>query len=298
VSLAEQGVLLTGEAVPRAREEAERALALEEGAGPHAVLGAASFYFDWDWPAARRELERAVALEPHSPAALTTFARYLSAAGEHERAIALVGRAEAIDPSQHLVVHEAGWVYNRARRYDEAMRKFLRAGTLDPQGANRVEWVKWNRFHVMLIHQQTGALEAARRDAQEVMRLSSVPQRYIDQAGTMDPGRAVAVVLEKSLEIARGNAARDYVPPVRFAVLHAALGQDEEALAWLLRAQDERSPSLVYALADPLFDRLRGDARFQSLAARVAPPVTGLSAENPATAAGPRLASLFHAPVH
>jgi DNA-binding winged helix-turn-helix (wHTH) protein/Tfp pilus assembly protein PilF len=274
LALGEQGELLPGEAFPRARAEAERALSLEEGAEARLVLGAARFYYDWDWAGARRELERAVALEPDSPTALTTLARYLSAAGEHERAIALVGHAEALDPSSPLVVHEAGWVYARARRFDDAMRKFRQAGTLPAAGGgNRAEWTKWNRLHVMLIHQRTGSAVAAREDALEIMRLSNVPQVHIDRIGALEPARAVALVLEKSLEIARGNAGRDYVPPVRLAVLSAALGRDEDALSWLSRAQELRTPSLVYALADPLFDHLRSHPRFRILAAQVAPPL-------------------------
>jgi DNA-binding winged helix-turn-helix (wHTH) protein/Tfp pilus assembly protein PilF len=269
LALGEQGELLPGEAFPRARAEAERALSLEERSEARLVRGAARFYYDWDWKGARRDLERAVALEPDSPAALITLARYLSAAGEHERAIAMVGRAEALDPSSPLVLHESGWAYARARRFDEATRKFLRAGTLPPAGGDPVEWTKWNRLHVMLIHHHTGASLAARQDALEIMRLSNVPQVHIDQVGTLEPARAVGIVLEKCLEIARGNAARDYVPPVRLAVLSAALGRDDDALSFLGRAEELRTPSLVYALADPLFDRLRSHPRFRDLAARV-----------------------------
>jgi tetratricopeptide (TPR) repeat protein len=274
LALGEQGELLPGEAFPRARAEAEHALSLEEGAEARLVRGAARFYYDWDWPGARRDLERAVALEPDSTLALTTLARYLSAAGEHERAISLVGHAEAVDPSSALILHEAGWVYARARRFDLAMRKFLRSGTLSaPGGGDPREWAKWNRFHVMFLHLHDGDSVAAQQDALEIMRLSKVPQVHIDQVGAMEPAPAVALVLEKSLEIARGNAAREDVPPVRFAVLCAALGRDDDALSWLLRAQEMRTPSLVYALADPLFDRLRSHPRFRVLAAQVAPPL-------------------------
>jgi hypothetical protein len=122
---------------------------------------------------------------------------------------------------------------------------------------------------VMLIHHHTGASLAARQDALEIMRLSNVPQVHIDQVGALEPARAVSIVLEKCLEIARGNAARDYVPLVRLAVLSVALGRDDDALSFLGRAEELRTPSLVYALADPLFDRLRSHPRFRDLAARV-----------------------------
>ena len=49
----------------------------------------------------------------------------------------------------------------------------------------------------------------------------------------------------------------------RIAVLHAALGEDEAARAWLERARVERSPGLALMLAaDPDLDRLRSRPDF------------------------------------
>ena len=50
---------------------------------------------------------------------------------------------------------------------------------------------------------------------------------------------------------------------VHFATAHAGLGDVDEAFAWLDKARDERSDQLAYLAVEPLFDPLRGDARFE-----------------------------------
>jgi DNA-binding winged helix-turn-helix (wHTH) protein/Tfp pilus assembly protein PilF len=130
--LAEAGELPAAEAFPIARAESERALALEEVAASHLVRGTALFLYDWDRAAARRAYERAIALEPQANLLHMARARLLSASGEHRAALAAIGRAEALNPSCDLVVHEAGWILYRARRYVESIRKFERAAELGP----------------------------------------------------------------------------------------------------------------------------------------------------------------------
>jgi hypothetical protein len=50
------------------------------------------------------------------------------------------------------------------------------------------------------------------------------------------------------------------------------IGETEEAMAWLERAYEEHAPDLVWAKADPSFDPLRSDPRFQDLLRRIGFP--------------------------
>jgi tetratricopeptide (TPR) repeat protein len=62
---------------------------------------------------------------------------------------------------------------------------------------------------------------------------------------------------------------RTYVPALYSAVIHAALGETDDAFQWLERAYDERSNWLTLFRMDPRVDSLRSDARFEDLMRRV-----------------------------
>jgi tetratricopeptide (TPR) repeat protein len=64
-------------------------------------------------------------------------------------------------------------------------------------------------------------------------------------------------------------ANRKFVPSYGVALIHAGLGQDDAAVAWLGKAFDERSHWLVWLGLDPRWNRLRPDPRFTELVSRM-----------------------------
>jgi hypothetical protein len=52
-------------------------------------------------------------------------------------------------------------------------------------------------------------------------------------------------------------------------MIHAALGENDEAMVWLEKAYQEREVQLVRAKVDPRFDPLRKDPDFQALLRRM-----------------------------
>jgi len=60
-----------------------------------------------------------------------------------------------------------------------------------------------------------------------------------------------------------------YVSPSFAAVVYAALGEHDRALASLERAYNERSQSVIWIKSEPAFDGLRDDPRFQDLLRRL-----------------------------
>ncbi len=62
---------------------------------------------------------------------------------------------------------------------------------------------------------------------------------------------------------------RKYVAPTSIASIYAALGDREQAFAWLGRARVERDSLLVLLKVEPMFDSLRPDPRFIDLLHRV-----------------------------
>ena len=79
-------------------------------------------------------------------------------------------------------------------------------------------------------------------------------------AGREDEARSL-------LEELHERSKSEYVGPVIFACIHSGLRENDQAMEWLSRAVEERSPIRVW-LYFPLFDNLRDDPRFPELLRR------------------------------
>ncbi len=78
------------------------------------------------------------------------------------------------------------------------------------------------------------------------------------------------VEAEKVLGQLKKLSARRYVPSYEIAVVYAGLSENDEALAWLLKAYQQRDSSwLIDVKLDPRFDHLHSDPRFQDLLRRI-----------------------------
>ena len=60
-----------------------------------------------------------------------------------------------------------------------------------------------------------------------------------------------------------------YVSPVGMAQIYTALGDFDQAFAWLGKAYEEHDMELICAKLDPRLDPLRSDPRFQALLRRM-----------------------------
>ncbi len=65
-----------------------------------------------------------------------------------------------------------------------------------------------------------------------------------------------------------------YVPPSHLAKIHAALGENDQAFAWLNKAYDEHDVWLIWLASEPMWDFLRSDPRFGNLLRRLDIPST------------------------
>ena len=56
---------------------------------------------------------------------------------------------------------------------------------------------------------------------------------------------------------------------IYFALFHATLGDDVQALQWLNTAYERRDECILYIKVDPEWDRLRSDPRFVRIVQKV-----------------------------
>jgi adenylate cyclase len=121
------------EAFPKAREAAERALAIDDHlAEAHASLGFVRFLYERDWGAAEMELQRAIALNPGHPTGHQFYADYLKAMGRWDEALAEMRLALDLDPVSMAVNTGMGHVLYLARDFDAAIEQYGKALKIDP----------------------------------------------------------------------------------------------------------------------------------------------------------------------
>ncbi len=126
----------TGDAAPRVREAAARALALvPELSEAHHALGLLSFYQN-DFGAAQVAFQRALAADPDAVASQVMLGRSLMLAGRPAEATTLLGEAVQREPlSPFALVNYAQALTNLAR-YADAQTYLARAIEVDPQYLN------------------------------------------------------------------------------------------------------------------------------------------------------------------
>jgi tetratricopeptide (TPR) repeat protein len=101
---------------------------------------------------------------------------------------------------------------------------------------------------------------------------SSITKANLAHAYAVSGNREAAQKIITELE---EQSKSNYVAAFDIALIHAGLGEKDQAFAWLEKAYEERSPDLVTLRTEPRFDNLRSDRRFTDLARRV-----GLSPKN------------------
>jgi DNA-binding winged helix-turn-helix (wHTH) protein len=262
LALGEGAWLAPAQAFPAARDAARRALTLADRPDAHLVLGRALLAYEWDWAGSERELRQALALDPSLVPAWVSLARLLSARGDHARAIQAAQHAESLDPGAPEAIEELAWCYYRASRLDDAARQFRLVAERRPEETHH---------RLFAVFRQAGRHQEALQEADALMQRVGVPAAERAALHRLSADQAAAAYLRGTVAYLRREASRQRIPPERFGLLYAALGESDKALASLSEAADERSPGLVTALADPTLDALRTDPAFVRLVRRVAP---------------------------
>ncbi len=253
------------DAMPQAETAAETALAIDDSlAEVHASLGYARLVYDWKWPAAQEQLQRAIELNPQYTTAHHWYSHYLVSAGRLPESLAASRRALAIDPVDLALNEHLGWHYLMARQYDDAIRQCQKTLEMD-QGfiqARRVLGLAW-------LYRGD-----ATRAVTEFQALALANQDPVVQALLARAYAAAGRAAEAKAIVARlGALSKErYVSSADLAAIHTALGDPEQALEWLERAYGERSNSMIYLRADPGWDPLRRDPRFEKLVRRIGLP--------------------------
>jgi TolB-like protein/tetratricopeptide (TPR) repeat protein len=221
------------ETMPKAREAARNALALEPGlALAHALMGTVHLLFDWDWKAADHEFRRAIELDPNLADGHVGYAALLTALGRFETALRELKLAQSLDPMSPSVHGDELWMWFGARRFDEAIAESRRWLEVDAN-SGRAYWTM--ALALSYAGRHNAAIDAARKGVQ----VSDSPFAAVCLAEVY--ARADHTRHARSALNALESEHNKYICGYNVAAVYAALGETDRAFESVERAFLQRS---------------------------------------------------------
>ena len=225
----------------------------------HGMLAIARMTLERDFA---RELETTEQLYHRDSLAAGTvfaYAAVLAYSGNLDSSVTIARRAIALDPLAPSFRLVTGWTEFYAGHFDKAIvqyRSALALGQALPPA--------WNSMSEALLDggHPTEALAALAHGTEQPDAHRSTLARTLAALGRTTEARRITAELV-------ADASRRYVSGDYIAAAYLALGNREEALRWLERANEDRSQWMLSARSDPRWRPLRGDARFEALVAKI-----------------------------
>jgi TolB-like protein len=241
--------------VPKARAAAEKALELDPYLGEaYASMGHIRWEFDRDWDGAERDLLRAIELNPSSSLSHGIYGSFLISMGRPDEGLEEKQRAYELDQLFPVVVVDQAKPYLYSGRYDRAIEELLaiREVLADPAGASG---------YLFRAYVEKGMFEEALAEASKVGHAEWLGYLHA-RAGRSREAEEIVRALEKRSET-------EYVQPTWIARIHGALGNTDEAFAWLEKAIEERDREIAWLSTSPEWTPLRSHPRFQEILRRL-----------------------------
>jgi serine/threonine protein kinase/tetratricopeptide (TPR) repeat protein len=253
------------EAMPKAKESALKALALDDTlAEAHATLAHILMNYDWNWSEAEKEFKRSIELRPDYARAHQWYAiHYLTATGRLEEAVQEMKKALELEPASLVMNTFMGATLYYAARYDEAIDQCRRTIQMDPNFAVA-------HWHLGLAYEQKQLLDAAAEEFKKAISLSGGSPLMKAALGRIYAESQKEYEANKVLNELNELAKRQYVSAYELATIYVARGNNEQAFQLLEQAYAEHSFHFVNLNVSPQFKSLSSDPRFQDLVQRIA----------------------------
>lgn len=240
----------------KARESAEKALALAPQL-VDAYRARALFRLETlDFAGARADSEQALALAPGDSAVESLYGVQIAAFGRIAQAITAMNKAIELDPLNGYAWANVGLFLTDSRDYPGARRALDRALAISPSA---------DAFHFAL--GQLDMLQGRLTDAlAEFQKLGSDGSRQMGEA-MIEHASSHEQQSQHALEELIAQHANDMA--YQIGDVYAWFGESDKAFEWLERAYQQRDSGLNGIAYDPLLAGLQYDPRYRALLAKL-----------------------------
>jgi TolB-like protein/Tfp pilus assembly protein PilF len=240
----------------KAKEMAIKALALDDTLpGAHNALAAVRFN-QYDWAGAEKEFKRAIELNPSYVTAHLWHGYFLEALGQQSANLAEKKLGQELDPLNLAAGSGVGMAYFYLGQYDQAMEELRKTLELNPGFSQALEGLGE-------VYEAKGMYADAIATYDKAGLLPSLGHAYA-ASGRKAEARKVLRDLDQ-------QSKHRYVSPYDRALVYVGLGENDQAIAWLEKAEEQGVP-LHHINVDRRFNSLRSDRRYQQLLRRIGFP--------------------------
>jgi DNA-binding winged helix-turn-helix (wHTH) protein/TolB-like protein/Flp pilus assembly protein TadD len=248
------------EALEKGSAAAARGVQLDDTlAEAHTAVAMSQSIYEHNYEAAMKSLRRAIELNPNYALAHQRYAWQLVAGAKLDEAVREMRRAQELDPLSPTNNSALGTMLFYSRQYDESLRYCRRAVELDPESAML-------HLNLGMAYEQKGMYDEALDEYQKIKKLSGVSD--VDRLAAIAHLFAVngqKAEARKMLAELHGNSKAENIASYNFALIHAALGETDQAIEWLKKAEAAHSLRLSDLRYDPQLDPIRSDPRFKDI---------------------------------
>jgi tetratricopeptide (TPR) repeat protein len=242
----------------KAKIAAQKAVELDdELAEGHSALATLIYSYDWNWAEAEKEFRRALELDPNSSISHFQYADFLQRMGRRQEMSVEGERARELEPYSPFFN-----AFGANKDPKNAVERIRFAIELDPN-------FYFSHTMAAVIYRDRKMYAESIAESRLAKELSP-NQTWSDvglvgtlvQTGKLDEARAIR---DEMLKLSKSR----FVPPFNIALVYNALGETDQALAWLEKGYEQRNPQMTFLKTDGRLNNLRGDPRFQDLMRRV-----------------------------
>jgi len=252
---------------PAAKIASTRAVQLDpDSAETHTADASVKFLYDWDFKGAEAAARRAIDLNENYSLAHMFLAHVLSNTGRHDEALPIIRQALVLDPFSLICGAMRGLFLYHAGRDLEAVEQFRATLDMEPRF-----WV--GQIFAARVYERLGMYAEALAACDHAWEYSSGNTEAPSVAGYVHAVSGDRVKAKAKIDEMLELRKQRYVPSYNLALVHAGLGETENALQLLEQAFEERDAHMPFLL-DQKWNGLRANVQFQKLLSRVGFPAS------------------------
>ena len=263
IAVASWGLATPTDAWPKAKEAAERALAIDDTlAEAHASMGTIHMWYEWNWSAAEQDFRRAIDLNPGHPNAHVQYNLLFLQTGRFGEAEREIRTALATDPLSIRINSYLAGLFHYRGEYDRSLEQCGRALELDPKDIE---------LHIVLAlnYEQKGMYKDAIRELEQARELSDNNPLILGPLGSCYAAAGDHARARSSLAELDRASQITYVAPITWVMIYLGLREFDRAFEWLEKAAQVRDVLICYLGVGPIYECIRSDPRYTDLVRRI-----------------------------